>query len=90
MQEYCEGSVGQFVSVHYNGNVETSMQGYGKSGVVLFITFHYNGQVEASVEAYSKGSVGPYRGTLKWLIRGLYSRLYIHDVGRLISVHCNG
>jgi hypothetical protein len=43
MQEYCKGSVGPFIPVHYNGLLEASMQGYSKGSVGPFISVHYNG-----------------------------------------------
>jgi hypothetical protein len=43
MQDYNKVSVGSFITVHYNGQVEASMQGYSNGSVGPFITAHYNG-----------------------------------------------
>jgi hypothetical protein len=43
MQAYSKGSVGPFMTVHYNGYLEVSIQGYSKGSVGSFMTVHYNG-----------------------------------------------
>jgi hypothetical protein len=43
MQGYSKGSVGPFITVHFNGYVEASMQGYNKGSVGPFMMVHYNG-----------------------------------------------
>jgi hypothetical protein len=43
MQCYGKESVGNFIAVHYNGQVEAYMQGYSKSSVGPYLTVHYNG-----------------------------------------------
>jgi hypothetical protein len=42
MQGYIKGSVGPFITVHYNEYVE-SMQGYSKGSVGPFMTVNYKG-----------------------------------------------
>jgi hypothetical protein len=43
MQGYSKGSVGTFMTVHYNGYVEASVQGYSNGSVGTSIAVHYNG-----------------------------------------------
>jgi hypothetical protein len=38
MQGYSKGSVGPFMTVHYNGYVEAFIKGYNKGSVVPFMT----------------------------------------------------
>jgi hypothetical protein len=43
MQGYNEGSLGPFITVRYNGNLEASMQGYSMGSFGPSITVRYNG-----------------------------------------------
>jgi hypothetical protein len=38
MQAYRKGSLGPLITFHYNGYLETTMQGYGKVNVGPFMT----------------------------------------------------
>jgi hypothetical protein len=40
MQGYSKGSVGPFMTVHYNAYVEVSKQGYNNGSLGPFITVH--------------------------------------------------
>jgi hypothetical protein len=57
--------MGPTITVHYNGNVEASMQGYCKGSVGSFITVYNISYVDASMQEYIKISVGPsYRSII--------------------------
>jgi hypothetical protein len=43
MQVYCKGSLGPSITVHNNGQVETSMQGYNKDSVGPIIKVRISG-----------------------------------------------
>jgi hypothetical protein len=43
MQGYSKGSIGHFITEHYEGLVEAFMQCYSKGTMGPFITVHYNG-----------------------------------------------
>jgi hypothetical protein len=43
MEVYSKGSVGPFMTIHYNGYVDASMEGYSKGNLGTFISVHYNG-----------------------------------------------
>jgi hypothetical protein len=43
MQDISKESLEPSITVHYNGKIYASMQGYIKGSVVPFITIHYNG-----------------------------------------------
>jgi hypothetical protein len=43
MQGYSKGSVGPFLLVHYNGQLQASMLFYNKASMWQFIAVHYNG-----------------------------------------------
>jgi hypothetical protein len=46
------------MSVHYNGYVEASSQGYIMGTKGHLMTVHYNGYVEASMQGSSTGTMG--------------------------------